>query len=170
MAVVRRHSHLYQAERGRRIKASRVGECYTSNLSYQYSAQILQALDIAKGLAFLHAWTPPIYHADVKPVSHAPVFVRHKNSLRSGTQANTLVNECERGMLCDFGLSKALDDTPSGLTTTKVNFTIRYASPELLLHTTQSISNDTWAWGCFLLEVSARTSFVVTRSDSSAFV
>lgn len=105
------------------------------------------------GLAFLHTRTPPVYHADVKPVSLE--LSRVMNTIHPQSyQGNTLVNDDERGILCDFGLSKALGDATSGLTTTKTNFTIRYASPELLLHDVQSLPNDTWAWGCLLLHVS----------------
>lgn len=57
-------------------------------------------------------------------------------------------------MLCDFGLSKAMGDATSSLTTTKSNFTILYASPELWLCDQHLVSNDTWSWGCLLLHVS----------------
>lgn len=70
-------------------------------------------------------------------------------------QANTLVNDQGKAMLCDFGLARILEEIPSGLTTSRAKTgTLRYLSPELLgedpRHTCQS---DAWAWGCLVLEV-----------------
>lgn len=59
-------------------------------------------------------------------------------------------------MLCDFGLSKALEAYPSGLTTDdNASYTLRYAAPELLVNSGPSynLARDIWAWGCFLSEV-----------------
>lgn len=43
---------------------------------------------------------------------------------------------------------------------------MRYASPELVMgEDTRSLPNDTWAWGCFLLEVSKRLVSVIPSSD-----
>lgn len=59
-------------------------------------------------------------------------------------------------MLCDFGLAKVLEETPTGLTTeANPAYTLRYAAPELLresvsLHT---LPSDVWAWGCLFLAV-----------------
>lgn len=60
-------------------------------------------------------------------------------------------------MLCDFGLSKVLEETPSGLTTTtNPTYTLRYAAPELILGdgVTRNLASDVWAWGCLVWVVS----------------
>lgn len=58
--------------------------------------------------------------------------------------------------LCDFGLSKVLEDVPSGLTTTKTaNYTLRYAAPELVSSegSSHTLATDVWAWGSLVLVV-----------------
>lgn len=68
-------------------------------------------------------------------------------------QSNVLVNYERRAILCDFGLSKALSDVPSGLTTTRaLKGSLRYLSPELLTNEKRSIRSDIWAWGCLAFE------------------
>lgn len=60
-------------------------------------------------------------------------------------------------MLADFGLSKSLEDGPSGLTTSKgLKGTLRYYSPELLKEqedVSYDLPSDIWAWGCLAVEV-----------------
>ncbi|KAG8974105.1 hypothetical protein FRC05_007853 [Tulasnella sp. 425] len=70
-------------------------------------------------------------------------------------QGNVLVNSQHRALLADFGLSRALDVGPTGFTTgNDARGTVRYSSPEVLLHGTagQSLSDDIWSWGCLVLE------------------
>lgn len=65
-----------------------------------------------------------------------------------------LIDDDENPRLCDFGLSKVLEDVPSGLTTTKTsNYTLRYAAPEVNNGAPHSLASDVWAWGCLLLFV-----------------
>ncbi|KAG8897175.1 hypothetical protein FRB99_008388, partial [Tulasnella sp. 403] len=96
------------------------------------------AIDVALGLEYLHTRNPPVCHGDIK----AP---------------NVLVNDQERAMLCDFGLAKAEEDVPSGLTTTGFNErgSTRYLSPELVTELTprRTLQSDIWAWGCLLFEI-----------------
>lgn len=70
-------------------------------------------------------------------------------------QENTLIDDEGHAQLCDFGLSKILDDNPSGLTTTHdAAFTARYAAPELFQGGPKHrLASDVWAWGCLLLVV-----------------
>lgn len=70
-------------------------------------------------------------------------------------QENTLVDSAGNAMLCDFGLARMLEDAPSGLTTTgSPQFTLFYASPELLNEGTRhTLKSDVWAWGCLFLGV-----------------
>ncbi|KAG9035867.1 hypothetical protein FS837_001805 [Tulasnella sp. UAMH 9824] len=94
--------------------------------------------DITAGLNYLHEFSPPICHGDLKP-------------------ANVLVKENVDAVLCDFGLSSFIyePEIVSGLTTSKsIKGATRYMSPELVRdeskHTLQS---DVWAWGCTTLEI-----------------
>lgn len=59
-------------------------------------------------------------------------------------------------MLCDFGLSRMLDNESSGLTTTSTpKMTLWYTSPEILNNSSRhTLASDVWAWGCLLLHVS----------------
>lgn len=60
-------------------------------------------------------------------------------------------------MWCDFGLAKAIEEGPSGLTTSKNPAgTTRYLSPELLEEETpqRTLKSDVWAWACVFAEVS----------------
>ncbi|KAG8891423.1 hypothetical protein FRB99_003601, partial [Tulasnella sp. 403] len=84
------------------------------------------ALDTAKGLQYLHGRDPPICHGDIKAL-------------------NVLITDDHRAMLCDFGLAKAMESMPSGLTTSTFNQggSLPYESPELLLGTsTRSPRSD----------------------------
>lgn len=47
-------------------------------------------------------------------------------------QANTLVDNGGNVLLCDFGLTKVIQEAPSGLTTTAFAYTSLYAAPELV--------------------------------------
>ncbi|KAG8899005.1 hypothetical protein FRC01_010702, partial [Tulasnella sp. 417] len=77
---------------------------------------------------------------------------------------NVLINGDRRAMLADFGLSRVLEDAPTGLTTTEsLKGTLRFYSPELIKGTdaSHSLASDIWAWGCLVLEVRI-TSYVST--------
>ncbi|KAG8906476.1 hypothetical protein FRB99_006791 [Tulasnella sp. 403] len=94
-------------------------------------------LDTARGLQHLHTRDPPICHGDIKAL-------------------NVLITDEHRAMLCDFGLAKAMENMPSGLTTSTFNQggTLPYESPELLRGgSMRSPQSDVWAWGCLAQEI-----------------
>ncbi|KAG8949535.1 hypothetical protein FRC04_008468 [Tulasnella sp. 424] len=93
-------------------------------------------VDVASGLVYLHGLDPPICHGDLKP-------------------GNILINHEIRGMLADFGLSRALQANSTGLTTSKtIKGSLRYMSPELLMQdASHTLASDVWAFGCVALEV-----------------
>lgn len=68
------------------------------------------------------------------------------------------MNKAGRALLCDFGLSQVLEETPSGLTTTtSIGLTTRYGGPELFEdNPCRTLPSDIWAWGCLLLVVRTR--------------
>ncbi|KAF8983191.1 kinase-like domain-containing protein [Cyathus striatus] len=76
---------------------------------------------------------PPILHRDLKP-------------------ANVLLDESGSVKLCDFGLSKALEE--SNLTKTHVG-TPYYMSPEIIQGKAYGLKSDIWALGCMIYELCA---------------
>lgn len=74
--------------------------------NFDWTICIKLALDIAKGLFFLHSQTPPILHRDLK-------------------SENVLLDENNRAKLSDFGLAGATIEYAGG--------TIQYTAPEVLL-------------------------------------
>jgi len=96
------------------------------------------SLDTANGLSYLHK--KKICHGDLKG-------------------ANVLIYTMDgkpKAQLCDFGLAKIAENSPSGLTTSSFagKGTPRYLSPELLCDVPlRCASSDVWAWGCLFLEI-----------------
>lgn len=110
--------------------------------------------DITDGLAYLHGQNPPIRHGDLKT-------------------GNVLITAEKRAMLADFGLSKALAEGPTGLTTSEsFKGTLRYCSPELVLdkETGESLSSDIWAWACLVLEVLTDTMAYAEKSSEFSII
>lgn len=76
-----------------------------------------------------------------------------------------LVDLRRRALLADFGLSRAVQEGPSGLTTSHgLKGTLRYYSPELLSEENAKLTlqSDVWAWACLGVEVSI--AFVVCHA------
>lgn len=93
--------------------------------------------DLTDGLAYLHGKTSPVRHGDLKT-------------------RNILINGEVRAVLADSGLSKALGEGPTGLTTSdSFKGTLRYCSPEVVKDSasSHSLPSDIWAWACLILEV-----------------
>ena len=90
--------------------------------------------DVASGLAYLHALTPPIIHQDIKP-------------------ANILLDDTHHYAITDFGISSQkggvhgyYDDENSG--------TLAYMAPERFMEDTEPIpQSDMWAFGATLCEI-----------------
>ncbi|KIO31637.1 hypothetical protein M407DRAFT_67694, partial [Tulasnella calospora MUT 4182] len=106
------------------------------NPSWAMRLQLIR--DTTDGLAYLHGENPPIRHGDLKT-------------------GNILINAKRQAMLADFGLSKSLEDGPTGLSTSDgLKGTLRYYSPELMDDqegTGRYLTSDIWAWACLALEV-----------------
>ncbi|KAG9021463.1 hypothetical protein FRB95_002063 [Tulasnella sp. JGI-2019a] len=108
------------------------------------------ALDTLSALEYLHNLNPPVVHGDIKSV-------------------NVLVGDERQALLCDFGLTLAADEVPTGLTTSKgFKGSVRYCSPELVMHeeARRTVFSDMWAWGCLLVEIMKETiPYSQLRSD-----
>ncbi|KIO22976.1 hypothetical protein M407DRAFT_44080, partial [Tulasnella calospora MUT 4182] len=88
-----------------------------------------------KGLQYLHEYSPPISHGDIKP-------------------SNILIDDENRPRLCDFGLSRFLGEISPELQTSFVGQgTKGYQSPELVRDGVQDLPGDVYAFGCLILEV-----------------
>ncbi|KAG8897308.1 hypothetical protein FRB99_008238 [Tulasnella sp. 403] len=101
-------------------------------------------LQATEGLAYLHNHDPTIVHTDIKA-------------------NNVLVDDDGEAKLCDFGLSRLLQDVLPGLTTSDLRQeSLRWMAPEQLLrediYTTES---DVYALGCLIIEIiSGKVPFV----------
>jgi len=96
------------------------------------------SLDTAEGLSYLHK--KKICHGDLKGANVLIYIVDGK----------------PKAQLCDFGLAKIAENSPSGLTTSSFagKGTPRYLSPELLCDVPRRCAlSDVWAWGCLFLEI-----------------
>lgn len=59
-------------------------------------------------------------------------------------------------MICDFGLTKRLENGTEGLATTSQPFTALYASPEVRQDPSiRTLPSDVWSFGCLAYQVRA---------------
>ena len=92
--------------------------------------------DVAKAIAHLHSYRPPIIHGDIKP-------------------ANIMITRCKKVKLCDLGTSKVkYDSSMSMATTALVKGTPLYLAPEQLLSSkTSSTKTDIYSFGVTIYEI-----------------
>ncbi|XP_074287077.1 putative receptor-like protein kinase At1g80640 [Silene latifolia] len=107
------------------------GAARGSALSWHMRMKI--ALDIARGLEFLHEHcNPPVIHRDLK-------------------SSNILLDSEFNAKVSDFGL--AITDGPYGKNNIKLSGTLGYVAPEYLLHGKLTDKSDVYAFGVVLLEL-----------------
>ena len=85
-------------------------------------------LDAAKGMVYLHSFTPPIVHFDIKPL-------------------NVLVSADNTGKLADVGLTRQMMAT----LTMPQGWTPNYAAPEVLQRLGANEKSDVYSFGVSLL-------------------
>ncbi|KAI8464201.1 MAG: kinase-like domain-containing protein, partial [Monoraphidium minutum] len=95
------------------------------------------ALDIARGMACLHAQQPVIIHRDLKT-------------------ANLLVSARFEVKVADFGLSRIKDATHLQNSRAGLEGTIEYAAPEVLRGEPYTEKCDVWSFGVVLWELLTR--------------
>jgi len=92
-------------------------------------------LDVASGLAYLHALTPPIIHQDIKP-------------------ANILLDDNHHYAITDFGISAQKGGVHGYYYDEENSGTLAYMAPERFLEGTDPIpQSDIWALGATLFEI-----------------
>ncbi|KAG8901767.1 hypothetical protein FRC00_004739 [Tulasnella sp. 408] len=78
------------------VKTLRIGSLTGSTMEKE--ARIELALQVGRGLEYLHSRTPPVGHGDIKP-------------------RNVVITVALIAKICDFGLSRVIQDHPTGYTT-----------------------------------------------------
>ncbi len=74
-------------------------------------------------------------------------------------QDNVLIDDAGNAIIIDFGLSNAIEDEFSGMTTSLTSIrnggNTRWIAPEILMdeNSSKSVDSDAYAWGCVALEV-----------------
>src|SRR4051812_12607006 len=104
---------------------------YSASFGKMFRLTRRQLADAAAGIAFLH--DSGIIHGDIKG-------------------SNVLVSDGVHALVCDFGLSRHVNDiTSAGL---QGMGTIRWQSPELLKRGAgKTMKSDVWAFGMTIYEV-----------------
>lgn len=91
--------------------------------------------DVASGLAYLHALTPPIIHQDIKP-------------------ANILLDDTLHYAITDFGISSQKGGVHGYYFDEENSGTLAYMAPERFMEGTEPIpQSDIWAFGATLCEI-----------------
>lgn len=92
-------------------------------------------LDVASGLAYLHAMNPPIVHQDIKP-------------------ANILLDDTYHYAITDFGISSQKGGVHGSYGEDKQSGTCAYMAPERFQFEAEPIpQSDIWAFGATLFEI-----------------
>ncbi|KAG8988628.1 hypothetical protein FRB94_000526 [Tulasnella sp. JGI-2019a] len=94
-------------------------------------------LQVAEGLRYLHSHNPVVVHGDLKA-------------------DNVLINDEEEAQLCDFGLSRFVDDSQLAVffTSKSPNGTTRWCAPEILAE--EGLCNqrsDIYSFACLGIEI-----------------
>lgn len=98
------------------------------------------AQDVSRGMAYLHGFSPPILHRDIK-------------------STNLLVGDGHCIKLCDFGLSRvkvAQKDTEKNLAAGDQVGTPQWMAPEILQNEDYSELSDVYSFGVVLCEILTR--------------
>ncbi|KAF8340584.1 uncharacterized protein EI90DRAFT_3036066 [Cantharellus anzutake] len=100
------------------------------------SSRTVLVYGMANGLHYLHSQKPAIIHGDLKP-------------------ENVLISDQGEAQLCDFGLSRALNELSTGAqtTSTMLGYTIRYSSYEVIIEEMKTVFSDVYAFGCTSIQV-----------------
>lgn len=121
---------------------------YMYTVRKQHEMTFLQALGIARGLAYLHE--QGVIHRDIKSVSFFQKL--SSDTILSPLKDNILVTRLEEAVICDFGCSRIIDASRTlGNLTTSIKGTEQYLAFEIIALRNQypkhSEKSDVWAFG-----------------------
>lgn len=68
-------------------------------------------------------------------------------------QENILINDAEEASICDFGVSRMMDELSTGFTTSNPVLTLSFAPPEILNGGKGDTTADAFAFGGLMLQV-----------------
>lgn len=115
-----------------------------------------QTSQIASGLHYLHSQRPAFIHGDLRAV-RCLFFTIGKYHLLNSRQGNILVDEFERPLIADFGLSR-MRTIQTNIHTGDGIGTVRWQAPETLDATEnkghRSTASDIYAFAMTCFEVS----------------
>uniref|UniRef100_M1A4W1 non-specific serine/threonine protein kinase n=1 Tax=Solanum tuberosum TaxID=4113 RepID=M1A4W1_SOLTU len=103
-----------------------------NNHLLDFRRRLRMALDVARGMNYLHRWNPPIVHRDLK-------------------SSNLLVDKSWTVKVGDFGLSRFKDST--FLTTKSGRGTPQWMAPEVLRDEPSTEKSDVFSFGVILWEL-----------------
>ncbi|XP_015083358.1 putative proline-rich receptor-like protein kinase PERK11 isoform X1 [Solanum pennellii] len=103
-----------------------------NNHLLDFRRRLRMALDVARGMNYLHRWNPPIVHRDLK-------------------SSNLLVDKSWTVKVGDFGLSRFKDST--FLTTKSGRGTPQWMAPEVLRNEPSTEKSDVFSFGVILWEL-----------------
>jgi serine/threonine protein kinase len=106
------------------LKRARTSPLLAAQLDW--ARRLNMALDAAKGMLYLHSCAPPIIHRDLK-------------------SANLLVDRHWRVRVCDFNLSRVLED--SAVLSSVAATNPRWLAPEILSGKGYTFASDVYSFG-----------------------
>ncbi|KAG2726881.1 hypothetical protein I3843_01G129700 [Carya illinoinensis] len=106
-----------------------------NTIKLDWRRRLHMALDIARGMNYLHRYNPPIIHRDLK-------------------SSNLLVDKNWTVKVGDFGLSRLKHDTY--LTTTSGKGTPQWMAPEVLRNEPSDEKSDVYSYGVILWELATK--------------
>ncbi|KAG9041096.1 hypothetical protein FS837_012741 [Tulasnella sp. UAMH 9824] len=92
--------------------------------------------EVAQGLTYLHEFTPPVVHGDIKP-------------------DNILIDDNGSALIIDFGLSRSLvESIPGFISSNRGAGNVRWMAPELIDGTlSKSLAGDVYSFGCLAMNI-----------------
>lgn len=110
-----------------------------------WPSRLYLALDIAKGMTFLHGMMPPIVHRDLKSPNILLTMCQNKNRLRA--------------KVADFGLSKSLRFTSKLDGKALEGHNPVWLAPEILLQKNYNEKVDVYSYGIIMYEMLTRKDY-----------
>jgi len=127
-----------------------------------------QIIGIAEALNYLHHYSPPVIHGDVKPVSF--MLLARECPDRQLSQSNVLVSAEGKALLCDFGKVRFSYRQQRARSHPSPGGTRDYLAPEIIkacnnVRTTEA--SDIYSFGMLIYTVGSRSSAFPTEQSGT---